>query len=44
MTSDCDQNGTCKCKEGVAGEKCSTCKSNHYGFPNCQGKMSISLN
>ena len=35
----CDTNGICFCKPNVIGDKCTTCKANHYGFPDCKGKL-----
>ena len=36
-----DLNGICTCKEGFTGEKCDECALEHFGFPNCQGMLSI---
>ena len=34
----CDDAGKCQCKtENIVGDKCDSCKTNHYGFPNCKG-------
>lgn len=34
----CDSyNGICECKKNVIGEKCDSCKVNHYGFSTCNG-------
>lgn len=32
-------NGTCRCNDGYEGASCNTCKSTHYGYPNCQAKV-----
>ena len=34
----CDESGTCECKDGVAGDKCDACAPNHWNFGNlgCQ--------
>ena len=36
-TGQCDANGKCTCNENVAGDKCTECKENYFGYPNCQG-------
>ena len=35
----CDKSsGKCDCKDSVVGDKCTQCSTEHWGFPNCQGK------
>ena len=33
---ECDQNGQCSCRPGVAGLQCQTCQQNHWNFPACR--------
>ena len=33
----CTEEGVCKCKDGVEGDRCLKCKANHFAFPNCLG-------
>ena len=36
----CDSvDGQCPCKENVSGRVCNECKPDHYGYPNCSGKL-----
>ena len=28
--------GKCTCNNGVGGEKCDVCKTEHFGFPTCE--------
>ena len=35
----CNSRGECTCKSNVNGNKCATCSSGYYGFPNCQGRF-----
>ena len=32
----CYDNGTCSCKDGVIGEKCDTCDPENFNFPICR--------
>ena len=41
MNLTCSDKGICNCKEGVEGDRCSRCKPNFHGFPNCQGNFEI---
>ena len=42
--TNCDQNGNCRCKVNVEGEKCNSCIPGYYNFPNCKGKYLTSNN
>ena len=33
------ETGTCECKSNIEGDECTTCVSQHYGFPQCHGKF-----
>ena len=36
----CDSvDGQCPCKENISGRVCNECKPDHYGYPNCSGKL-----
>ena len=28
--------GKCTCNDGVGGDKCDVCKTEHFGFPTCE--------
>ena len=34
---ECNDDGHCKCRCNVIGDKCDTCADNFYGFPLCYG-------
>ena len=34
----CDEQGRCKCRCDVQGDKCSECEPEHQGYPECHGK------
>ena len=39
----CDnEDGQCLCKENVSGRTCKYCKADHYGYPDCTGKIKLS--
>ena len=35
ISTNCDFNGVCTCKETYGGPKCTECASGFVGFPNC---------
>ena len=35
-TGHCNTYGTCYCKEGYTGNKCTECASGYFGFPDCK--------
>ena len=39
INSVCNNDGLCSCKDGIDGDRCSRCKANMFGFPNCQGNF-----
>ena len=34
-----DDSGKCSCKDFVVGDKCAECEKEHFGFPECKGKI-----
>ena len=36
-SAECDSSGKCSCKSNVINDKCTSCKSEYFGFPDCQG-------
>ena len=38
---DCDDTGSCNCKENVSGMKCDACIVNTFGYPNCKGMTTV---
>ena len=37
LESNCND-GQCKCKKSIEGDKCDTCLPGFYGFPECKGE------
>ena len=38
-STECDSSGKCSCKLNVINDKCTACKSEYFGFPDCTGKL-----
>ena len=39
----CDEQGRCRCRCDVQGDKCSECEPGHQGFPECHGKSTLKI-
>ena len=38
-STECDSSGKCSCKANVINDKCTACKSEYFGFPDCKGNF-----
>ena len=39
----CNEQGKCRCRCDIQGDKCSECKPGHQGFPECHGKSAFNF-
>ena len=40
-SASCDRYGQCSCKVGYTGRTCNRCRSGHWGYPDCKGKLFV---